>query len=365
MDHKDLKSLLDELREGSTPLPPIRTTRPELAPGWGSSVSEVREAFRNSIASQTPAQATTPHTELGFERFTSTNDITPVSASEEITTGIRHYIGHEGLVQPQEHHTPWPSSHSTLYHEPTGPTALTEDNNCCLLLTGLPSTVTIPEFINQVQIRRLGKIAAVSLKPALPFVPTAAVKVTMWDREGASRVLRAVTAESFGFEGRDLRTYWNRVKVEPQRHSKRSRVLKVRGHPDKVARSELLPWFDRKFDFVMDQVIVKQSTPDVMVVEYRFGSYVNQAYHAHNLLRNKYRRNEVYCAYLPDPCEPLQDDTSLHEPILGSDIAVSGQPGGASQQQVSALPKDTDSWEDLDHGHYFDVNRNNQSMSGK
>ncbi|KAK8029594.1 hypothetical protein PG993_010885 [Apiospora rasikravindrae] len=271
---------------------------------------------------------------------TPTNDDTTASASEEITSGILYYLQNQCLAPPQEHLAAWPSSHSTLDHESSGFT--TDVDNCCVLVTGLPSTVTVPGFIHEIQVRRLGKIAAVSVKPALPFVPSAAVKVTMWNKEGADRIMHAVRTGNFGFEGHSLRAYWNRVKVPPQQRNERSRVMKVRGHPDKVAPSVLLPWFASKFDFDIDQVHVNRSTPKDMVVEYRFGSYLNQSFHAVMLVRNTYHRKEVSCVWLKDPCEPTGNEPTRHGSISNSE-ATSPQPDWTNQQQVSALPIDTHS----------------------
>lgn len=189
-----------------------------------------------------------------------------------------------------------------------------EHQNCCILVTGLPGTVTVTEFIHEIQIRTLGKIAAVCINPPTPFIPTAAVKVTMWDREGADRLFSAVRSHKFGFDRHKLNVYWNRIKVLPQNESHRSRVIQVTGHPRVVAPCEMLPWFERYFRFNMDGIVEKQGTPEEMTVEYRFSSYLGQSHNAYVILRKTYPWKDVSCVYRKDPCEPSNNDLPLHRP---------------------------------------------------
>ncbi|KAK8054524.1 hypothetical protein PG994_009591 [Apiospora phragmitis] len=196
------------------------------------------------------------------------------------------------------------------------------NENCCILVTGLPSTVAVADSIRKVQIRQLGKIAAIQVHPPRPHIHTAAVKVTMWDGAGAHRIMRAVRTGNFGVDGHQLWAYWNRVKAFQQRRHNRSRVIQVKGHPDMVAPDVLLSWFACHFYFDMGQVLVKLSTPDTMIVEYRFGSYVKQAQSALTLLHNTYHKAEVDCVYTDDPCEPADNDLTLAQLMSETTLAV-------------------------------------------
>lgn len=207
--------------------------------------------------------------------------------------------------------------------------------NCCLLVTGLPGTVTVTEFIHEMQIRRLGKIAAVCIIPPTPFIATAAVKVTMWNRAGAERLMNAVRSHNFGFDGHKLKIWWNRLKAPAQEEGIPSRVIEVTGRPQKVAPSELLPCFAQYFHFAMDDIVVKQPTPDEMTVEYKFSSYLGQAHNAFVLLRTAEAWKDVTCFYRKDPCEPYEDGPPLRRSKRGTG------PKGAIEQHGSELPPST------------------------
>ncbi|KAK8045950.1 hypothetical protein PG996_014014 [Apiospora saccharicola] len=295
----DQKSLLEELREGSTPLPPIRTTRPELAPGWGKSLSEVHEAFRNSASQHTPSQRTPSQLDAQAAPFepkgTRIIDRSLAASNDELLAPVPE--------PPLE-------AKSTLRYEWTGPDP--DRKNCCLLVTGLPRTVTVTEFIREIEVRRLGKIAAVFVMPPTPRIRTAAVKVTMWDRARAERLMNAVRWNNFGFDG-----------------------YKVTGHPNIVAPSKLLPWFEGYFRFAMDQIVVNQPTPEEMTVVYNFSSYLGQAHAAYLLLRRTYTWEHVACFYRKDPCEPDDNDLPL------SRRNRRRRPKKASQQQGSLPPTPT------------------------
>ncbi|KAK8137140.1 hypothetical protein PG984_005080 [Apiospora sp. TS-2023a] len=313
----DQKSLLEDLREGSTPLPPICTTRPELAPGWGKSLSAVHEAFRNSASQHTPSQLNA--------------QAAPFEPKETQIIDRSLAASNNELLAPEPE--PPLEAESTLRHEWTGPDP--DRKNCCLLVTGLPSTVTATEFIHEIEVRRLGKIAAVFVMPPTRRIPTAAVKVTMWDRAGAERVMNAVRWNNFGFDGYKLKVFWNHHKAPPQEETHMSRVIQVTGHPNIVAPSKLLPWFEGYFRFAMDQIVVNQPTPEEMTVVYYFSSYLGQANAAYLILRRTYTWEHVACFYRKDPCEPDDNDLSLPRRNRRR------RPKKASQQQESVPPTPT------------------------
>ncbi|KAK7994106.1 F-box domain-containing protein [Apiospora arundinis] len=130
----------------------------------------------------------------------------------------------------------------------------------------------------------------------------------MWTRAGAERTMQAIRSHNFGFEGHGLQACWHQKVVLPQRYPTASRVVLVVGHPSMVSPRVLLPRFEEHFHFVMDKVIVKLFTAKVMIVEYRFGSYLNQAAMAFNILRTSFSMTEVASVYMRDPCEPVEDD---------------------------------------------------------
>ncbi|KAK7911509.1 hypothetical protein PG985_013990 [Apiospora marii] len=308
----DQRTLLQELREGSTPLPPICSTRPELAPGWGRSVSQVREAFRNSTPNGTGTQLNA--------------EVAPFEPRDQIDASL--------TKENDESATPLPGSSmkAERYLRPDWTVKDPKRINCCLLVTGLPSAVTVTEFIHEMQIRRLGKIAAVCIVPSNPFIFTAAAKVTMWNRAGAESLRDAIRSRNFGFDGHKVKVWWNRLRATPQEEGHQSRVIQVTGHPKLVAPSELLPRFAPYFRFVMDDIVVKQPSPEEMTVEYRFSSFLDQACDAYLFIRTAHAWNEVSCFYRKDPCEPFEDDPPLHQPQRETG------PREAVEQQEPVLP---------------------------
>ncbi|KAK7994774.1 hypothetical protein PG990_013547 [Apiospora arundinis] len=358
MDQETHRALLEDLRKGRTPLPPIRTTRLELAPAF----------YRNSISTNTPSIETVytesfQRSDEASEEVNAPHEDTANGWSESLNQmperGMKSRrllkeslfsdytpedVQHEVSARPQEPHTSG-SSQTTPLHATLGEPEVSK-GNCCILVFGLPNTVTVPEFIHEIRVRKLGKIAVIHLFPRLSFgPPRSIIKGTMWTRAGAERTMQAIRSHNFGFEGHRLQAGWHQKVVLPQRYLTASRVILVVGHPSMVSLNVLVPQFEEHFHFVIEKVVVKLFTTKVIIVDYRFGSYLNQAATAFHILRTSFPMTEVASVYIRDPCEPVEDDQLPYRqfpehrqtlnPIL--DEAVQNKDSSASPTRVTSF----------------------------
>ncbi|KAK7984460.1 hypothetical protein PG989_011862 [Apiospora arundinis] len=179
-----------------------------------------------------------------------------------------------------------PSYHA---HDRVCSPGVPEDANTCVWLTGFPADVTVTRFIDEVQRLKLGRIAAIHINPPTDRIPTAGVKITMWDRASAERLFYAIETHQFGgFPGHRIRPSWSRHKEGPRAlESTSSRVLLIFGRTE-----------------IVNPLHVHFFNERVMLVEYRFGSFINQASKAYRLIKDTFSRSEVHVAYRRDPCDP-------------------------------------------------------------
>ncbi|KAK8043496.1 hypothetical protein PG993_005926 [Apiospora rasikravindrae] len=330
----DQSAHMAELLEGSTPASPPQQGRPELAPGWG------RPAPGESVTGDVPESQTqqnpVPQRDLTHDSFDrdvnslesyanfAEEAMVPFSSTENVNQGfdIRQGTSQQQLVRtgPTQSVTgprsAFPPAHVTdlatgFYHTlhdshpiprmTTGgyrgtqraqATQVDENDNCCLFLTGFPAHITVREFIHQVQAYRLGKVAAIHITSASANHPRAAIKVTMWTREGAVRLHNSIQSQLVTFPGHTLRAQWNRHRVGPQTAENESRVILVIGRPE------------HHFTFKLDKLVVNNFNTQIMFVVYSFGSYVNQASNAYRLIKDSYDPDHVSVVYRQDPCEP-------------------------------------------------------------
>ncbi|KAK7962787.1 uncharacterized protein PG986_003612 [Apiospora aurea] len=333
----DQSARLEGLREGSTPASPPKPGRPELAPGWGrpisgESVTEDASETRIQQTSTEPYALANQYFDqdvnsLDFSITMEEQAMFPFIPSETVNeeVDVRQGTSQQQLVRtgPTQIATgrraAFPPRHvadlaNGFYHTlrdghsnpriSTGgyrgtmraqASRVAENDNCCLFLTGFPAHITVREFIHQVQAYQLGKIAAVHITPPSANLSRAAIKATMWNREGAVRLRHAIESQQIRFDGYNLRALWNRHRVAPQTAEDESRVILVIGRPEQ---------FGEHFTFKLDRLVVKSFTTDIMFVEYSFGSYVNQASNAYRLIRDTFNSDHVLAVYRNDPCEP-------------------------------------------------------------
>ncbi|KAK8075305.1 hypothetical protein PG997_009968 [Apiospora hydei] len=333
----DQSARLEELREGSTPASPPKLGRPELAPGWGrpmpgESVTGYAPEMRIQQTSAEPyALANTNYNQyvntLDSSRIMEEQAIVPFVPSESVNEGIdagqdmsqqqlvrtgpaQMVTGLRAAFRPRHVADLATGFYHTLRDGHSSPRISTggyrgtmraeasraaENDNCCLFLTGFPAHITVREFIHQTQAYQLGKIAAVHITAPSANHSRAAIKATMWNREGAVRLRHAIESQQIRFDGYNLRALWNRHRVAPQTAADESCVILVIGRPEQ---------FGEHFTFKLDRLIVKSLTTDIMFVEYSFGSYVNQASNAYRLIRDTFDSDHVLAVYRNDPCEP-------------------------------------------------------------
>ncbi|KAK7994775.1 hypothetical protein PG990_013548 [Apiospora arundinis] len=278
--------LRKSLREGSEPASPSpRVPRPGLAPGYGRP-GQPYDILNGALAL--------------YNNAGSSQDQSRAPAAETEDTAVIREVQQTAL---EKQHTSSSHYHGTQRRNPEN---IPNEINCCIFAKGLPSTLTVRQLLHELEIRQLGKVAAVHINPPAHGHTTCAVKVTMWTRAEAERLTRAFRSRQIAFESHRIQCYWNKHKEAPRDDVSASRVVYIIGPPRIVSPSAILPWFAGHFHFKMDQVIVQVFTAEIMVVEYRFGSYINQASNAYKLIRDTYDPGNVAIAFGRDPCEPRQ-----------------------------------------------------------
>ncbi|KAK7911519.1 hypothetical protein PG985_014000 [Apiospora marii] len=150
------------------------------------------------------------------------------------------------------------------------------NQNCSLFITGLPADLDVTRFMAQGANVQIGKVAAIHLHDHSPEHRNKAATVTMWTRASAERFLRLIHTGRFSIGSRPIRAVWNRKGVGPQT-KEGSRVVEAIGRSEQVDPDVLIPRFRERFQFELDQVEVKLRGPNWTVVEYRFGSFTDQA----------------------------------------------------------------------------------------
>ncbi|KAK7915063.1 hypothetical protein PG985_012766 [Apiospora marii] len=333
----DRRALMAELLEGSVPASPPGRVGPEFAVGWGRPIrgqpaigpASVTQAQQASAVSQddllsrdTPnQQEDTPHSSPLLREGAMFG--MPLAEDDVFRPQVQQVVRYQELAQATPNHEASdpraafppsvPGLETEFYHAfrdnqthsqvtpgvyrgsvSSNQTFVAEGNNCCLFLTGFPADITVREFIHQVQTHQLGKIAAIHINPPSAHHPNAAIKVTMWSRDGAERLRNAIQSQLIAFVGHNLRALWNRNRVGPRpvpvQHE--SRVILVIGRPE------------HHFTFKLDRIAVNCLSTQIMLVVYSFGSYINQAQNAYRLIRDSFDPGHVLVTYRRDPCEP-------------------------------------------------------------
>lgn len=203
---------------------------------------------------------------------------------------------------------------------------ISDVENCSIYAIGFPRNLLTHEFVDQLETHRVGKISSVQISPPTDDHPSCAVRVTMWTRAGAERLMEAIGSGQICFPDHELKAVWNPCKVAAQ-DGNGSRVMGIVGPPYLVAPSPMVRIFGRHFTAQIEQVIAHLRTDTLMVVEYRFTSYKDQAAIAYGLVGGAYggAGSGVSVHYFNDPCDPDvidEDSTWLERLLLSRQKAV-------------------------------------------
>ncbi|KAH0438156.1 hypothetical protein CcaCcLH18_03423 [Colletotrichum camelliae] len=186
-----------------------------------------------------------------------------------------------------------------------------DSENCALWITFLPPDVTHREIL--AEIRNMGRIWSVVIsgpEPAKNHL-TAAAKVVFFEL-GAAQKFYAMScnpARRFKVRGNVTKVELNRIKTAQDNRRNNSRVLRIKGRPDVVNKDALTAYFKQKITFEVDEVITIVMNEDMGDVEYRFGSFGNQAELAYLALQREYDVGGIHSPYWEvqyghDPCAP-------------------------------------------------------------
>ncbi|KAF4817322.1 hypothetical protein CGCTS75_v012419 [Colletotrichum tropicale] len=186
-----------------------------------------------------------------------------------------------------------------------------DSENCALWITFLPPDVTHREIL--AEIRNMGRIWSVVISGPEPAKNhyTAAAKVVFFEL-GAAQKFYAMScnpARRFKVRGHVTKVELNRIKTAQDNRRNNSRVLRIKGRPDVVNKDALTAYFKQKITFEVDEVITIVMNEDMGDVEYRFGSFGNQAELAYLALQREYDVGGIHSPYWEvqyghDPCAP-------------------------------------------------------------
>ncbi|KAI8242323.1 hypothetical protein K4K55_010784 [Colletotrichum sp. SAR 10_96] len=186
-----------------------------------------------------------------------------------------------------------------------------DSENCALWITFLPPDVTHREIL--AEIRNMGRIWSVVISGPEPAKNhhTAAAKVVFFELGVAQKfyAMSCNPARRFKVRGYVTKVELNRIKTAQDNRRNNSRVLRIKGRPDVVNKDALTAYFKQKITFEVDEVITIVMNEDMGDVEYRFGSFGNQAELAYLALQREYDVGGIHSPYWEvqyghDPCAP-------------------------------------------------------------
>ncbi|KAI8316148.1 hypothetical protein K4K61_010039 [Colletotrichum sp. SAR11_59] len=174
-----------------------------------------------------------------------------------------------------------------------------DSENCALWITFLPPDVTHREIL--AEIRNMGRIWSVVISGPEPAKNhhTAAAKVVFFEL-GAAQKFYAMSCNPtrrFKVRGHVTKVELNRIKTAQDNRRNNSRVLRIKGRPDVVNKDALTAYFKQKITFEVDEVITIVMNEDMGDVEYRFGSFGNQAELAYLALQREYDVGGIHSPY--------------------------------------------------------------------
>ncbi|PHH69886.1 hypothetical protein CDD80_6393 [Ophiocordyceps camponoti-rufipedis] len=180
---------------------------------------------------------------------------------------------------------------------------LTPAQNCALWLTNLPANINYDELLDSVT--NIGRIWCTYINlPDMIRHQTAAAKVVFSKPEAAQKLLNQSWTSPIMIREHRIRVSHNRIKYPSNELSdKRCRVLIITGCDTFVNPDTLRCWFTKRFVFQEDRVIVLIRRGGRSVVEFRFGSYRNQAQMGVKALELDRPDGFEKVEYGDDPCE--------------------------------------------------------------
>ncbi len=195
-----------------------------------------------------------------------------------------------------------------------------EHQNTCLFISGLPPQITLQDVLGTLAAEGpFGSIFATSLLAASEELghATAAAKVQFFTRAGAQLLFDRARQRQrpLCMGGRPVEVVWNRHRT-PEQQKPGSRVLGISGRMDVVNEEFLTEFFQTKFVFQTEAVIVRSENhaTNQRVLEWRFGSFRAQADAARKTLRLDFRGISTW--FCSDPVGPGRGEVEGdgHEP---------------------------------------------------
>ncbi|OTA85297.1 hypothetical protein M434DRAFT_36180 [Hypoxylon sp. CO27-5] len=180
-----------------------------------------------------------------------------------------------------------------------------EEKNTSLWITGLPGSITIPEFL--APITKTGRVRSTVINKPTANISTAAASISFFKRSDAEILYRNLQQGRIIYGGHFPRVQWNRNRVgEALDLNNVSRVLYIAGDSRVVNRAYLDWFFSAKFVYDIDKIIdygtVDVDGKSIGRLEYRFGSWRCQASSARQALMCELS-GFAWTAYGEDPCD--------------------------------------------------------------
>ncbi|KAI0181651.1 hypothetical protein GGR52DRAFT_567869 [Hypoxylon sp. FL1284] len=189
-------------------------------------------------------------------------------------------------------------------------THVPEHLNTNVWITNLPLRIDTHELLQHVAFFKIGRVRATVINPPWGMNQTSAASISFFRREHAEKLIALIRGGLVMIRGMIPCARWNRNKVMQQNvYNKsfvKSRVLLIAGNPEIVNVHALEEFFSRKFiwqtDCVIDHGTVDGVGGPIGRIEYRFGSFRNQASFGYNALRRELA-GFALVQYGADPCE--------------------------------------------------------------
>ncbi|UNI19271.1 hypothetical protein JDV02_005465 [Purpureocillium takamizusanense] len=184
--------------------------------------------------------------------------------------------------------------------------------NCSIWITNLPQDITYAELLESVGSRGRIFCSFINSPDGVKF-HTAAAKVVFFKPGPAQRLRDEAAHPGFYVRGHRTRITLNRIKSsEVPVAGRNCRVLIITGRDDFVNEQTLREWFDRRIVWQGDGVIELIHARGRTVLEWRFGSYRNQAEMAKLALEKDRPVGLEHVEFGFDPNEVGADDMSSY-----------------------------------------------------
>ncbi|KAI0004819.1 hypothetical protein F4779DRAFT_60827 [Xylariaceae sp. FL0662B] len=180
------------------------------------------------------------------------------------------------------------------------PLTVPDNHNTSLWITKLPQNIEYKGLLNS--IRKTGNVKSLHINPPIRKPGTCAATLVYFEHAAAQKLYDVSEAGGFIIWGHHPVVRWNRIGTIDDPPDGRSRVLRIEGPRDMVARKRLEAIWSEFFQWDTDEVFeVGKLSAEKWITWYHFGSWHSQAASAMTALQKEHPG--IYnVTYSRDPC---------------------------------------------------------------